>query len=201
MMMLIVGLIVFLGVHLLPTIPDVREGFRARAGEATYKGIFSLLSLAGLAVIVLGYQKMQLYPGKNPVLWDAPAWMHHVSALLMLPAMILIVAAYVPSRIRTAVKNPMLLAVKLWAVAHLLSNGDVASLLLFGSFFGYALYDLISVKKRTANVPGDTMAPASGANDLLVIGVGIALYAALLFGAHEWLIGVAPIPSLGYSAL
>lgn len=197
MMLLIVGLIVFFGVHLLPSIPEIRDGLRERAGAGAYKGIFSIVSLAGFAVIVLGYHKMQLHPGKNPVLWDPPLWMHHVSALLMLPAMILIVAAYVPSRIRTAVGHPMLMAIKLWAVAHLLSNGDLASLLLFGSFLAYAVYDLISVKKRGALGPIGGKQAGGPANDLIVVGVGIALFAALLFGGHEWLIGVAPIASRG----
>ncbi len=193
MMLLIVGLIIFLGLHVLPTIPEVRDGFRDRLGAATYKGLFSVLSLIGFALIILGYHKMQLHPGKNPVLWDPPVWTRHIAALLMLPAMILIVAANVPSRIRSAVKHPMLLAIKLWALAHLLANGDVASLLLFGSFLGYAIYDRISVKQRGALGPLGDAQPARVLNDVIVVGVGVVLYAGLLFGGHEWLIGVAPL--------
>ncbi len=193
MMLMIVGLILFLGVHLLPTVPDVRDGLRDRVGGGAYKGIFSIVSLIGLAIIILGYHKMQLHPGKNPVLWDPPVWTRHIALLLMLPAMILLVAANVPSRIRTAAKHPMLLAIKLWALAHLLSNGDVASLILFGSFLAYAIYDRISVKKRGALGPlGDKQA-ASPVNDVIVVGVGMALYVALILGGHEWLIGVAPV--------
>lgn len=196
MMLLIVGLIIFLGIHLLPTSPDIREGLVARFGPGMYRAIFSLISLAGFAVIVLGYHKMQINPGKNPVLWDPPMAMRHITMALMLPAMILLVAAYVPSRIRSAVKNPMLMAIKLWALAHLLSNGDVASILLFGSFLAYAVFDLISVKKRGAMGPLGAAQPSSAINDVIVVVVGTALYFAFLYWLHSWLIGVAPLPSL-----
>ena len=196
MMLLIVGLIVFLGVHILPTVPEVRDGIRERLGVNGYKIGFSILSLVGFAVIILGYHKMQLHPGKNPVLWESPLWMRHVTLTLMLPAMILIVAANVPSRIRTAVRHPMLLAIKLWALAHLLVNGDVASLLLFGSFLAYAIYDRISVKQRGALGPLGDAKPTNAINDVIVVAVGLALYAALLLGGHEWLIGVSPLPGL-----
>lgn len=196
MMLLIVGLIIFLGIHLLPTSPDVRDSFRERLGEGPYKAAFSIISLIGFAIIVLGYHKMQLHPGKNPVLWDPPTWTRHIALLLMLPAMIFLVAAQVPSRIRTAVKHPMLAAIKLWALAHLLANGDVASLLLFGTFLAYAVYDRISVKKRGDKGPLGDKQPSSPMNDVIVVGVGVALYAALLLGGHQWLIGVAPLPSI-----
>lgn len=196
MMMLIVGIVVFLGVHLLPTVPDVRDGLRARLGETTYKALFSLMSLIGLLIIVLGYHKMQLNPGKNPILWDPPTWTRHIALALMLPAMILLVATYVPSRIRTAVRHPMLLAIKLWALAHLLANGDLASLLLFGSFLAYAIYDRISVKARGALGPLGAAQPSSLINDVMVVLIGAALYLSLLFGLHEWLIGVGPLPTL-----
>lgn len=193
MMLLIVGLIIFLGVHLLPTIPDVRDGLRARFGAGPYKVIFTVLSLIGFAIIIVGYHKMQLHPGKNPVLWNPPVWTRHIALLLMLPAMILIVAANVPSRIRTAAKHPMLLAIKLWALAHLLANGDVASLLLFGSFLAYAIYDRISVKQRGALGPLGATQPSSARNDVIVVAAGTALYAALLLGGHTWLFGVSPV--------
>lgn len=196
MMLLIVGLMIFLGIHLLPTSPDVRDGLRDRIGERNYKIMFSVVSLIGFAVIVLGFHKLQLNPGKNPVLWDPPVWTKHIALLLMLPAMIFLVASQVPSRIRNMVKHPLLVAVKTWALAHLLANGDVASLLLFGSFLAFAVYDRISVKKRGDKGPLGDKQPSSPINDVIVVGVGAALYAALLFGGHEWLIGVAPLPSL-----
>jgi uncharacterized membrane protein len=193
MMLLIVGLVLFLGIHVLPAYPEVRDGLRERLGPGAYKAAFSVISLAGFAIIILGYHKMQLNPGKNPILWDPPVWTRHIALLLMLPAMILLVAANVPSRIRTAVRHPMLLAIKLWALAHLLANGDLASLLLFGSFLAYAIYDRVSVKRRGALGPLGDAQPSSPVNDAIVVAVGLALYAALLLGGHQWLIGVAPL--------
>ncbi|MEZ5899922.1 MAG: NnrU family protein [Hyphomicrobiaceae bacterium] len=196
MMLLIVGLIIFLGIHLLPTSPQMRSGLLERFGPVMYRVVFSLISLAGFVVIVLGYHKMQLHPGKNPVLWDPPEFMRHITMALMLPAMILLVASQVPSRIRTAVKHPMLMAIKLWAVAHLLSNGDVASIFLFGSFLAYAVYDLISVKSRGALGPLGAKQPTGMLNDVIVVVAGTALYFAFLYRLHEWLIGVPPLPGL-----
>ena len=197
MMVLVVGVILFLGVHLVPTSPELRDGLKERIGEVPYKAIFSLLSLVGLVVIVLGYHKLQLHPGKNPILWDPPTWTRHIAVALMLPAMILLVASVIPSRIRTAVRHPMLIAIKTWAFAHLIANGDLGALLLFGSFLAFAVYDRISVKKRGAQGPLGNATPSSAINDVIVVVVGVALYAALLYGGHQWLIGVAPIPALG----
>ena len=189
MLPLIIGLIVFLGIHLVPTNPALRSGLAERFGENQWKVVFSVISLIGFALIVYGYHKMQVMPGKNPQLWDPPAWTRHVALLLMLPAMILLVAAYVPSRIRDVLQHPMLTAVKLWALAHLLANGDLASLLLFGSFLAYAVYDRISVKKRGARGPlgGRSGGPV---NDLAVVAIGIGLYAFMLHMGHKLLIGV-----------
>jgi uncharacterized membrane protein len=197
MMVLIVGLILFLGIHLLPTAPDLRDALKERLGDGPYKILFSLLSLVGLVVIVLGFHKLQIHPGKNPILWHPPVWTRHIAVALMLPAMILLVASLIPSRIRTVTRHPMLIAIKTWALAHLLANGDLAALLLFGSFLAFAVYDRISVKRRGATGPLGSAQPASALNDVLVIVIGIGLYAALLFGGHQWLIGVSPIPQLG----
>ena len=197
MMVLIVGLILFLGIHLLPTSPELRDGVQARLGTGPYKLLYSLISLAGFVIIVLGYHKLQLHPGKNPVLWEPPVWARHVAVGLMLPAMILLVAAFIPSRIRTAVRHPMLAAIKIWALAHLLANGDLGALLLFGSFLAYAIYDCISIKRRGIAGPIGAGPPAGPINDILVLVIGVGLYAAMLFGLHAWLIGVAPMPELG----
>jgi uncharacterized membrane protein len=197
MMLLIVGLILFLGVHLLPTSPELRAGLQARLGTNGYKAVFSLLSLAGLIVIVLGYHKLQLHPGKNPILWNPPEWTRHFAAGLMLPAMVLLVASVIPSRIRTTIRHPMLSAIKIWALAHLISNGDLGGVLLFGSFLAFAVYDRISVKRRGALGPLGNAKPPSVVNDVIVIVLGVALYAALLFGGHAWLFGVSPLPELG----
>jgi uncharacterized membrane protein len=137
-----------------------------------------------------------MMPGKNPVLWDPPSWTRHIAFLLMLPAMILLVAAFVPSRIRTAAKHPMLAAIKAWALSHLLVNGDLGSLVLFGSFLAFAVYDRISIKRRPVSVPAGPPPPAI--NDVLVIVGGLALYAVMMFWGHGALIGV-PIVSFSFA--
>lgn len=193
MMLLIVGLVLFLGVHLLPTNPELRTALAGRLGANAYKVLFSVLSLAGLVVIVMGYHKMQLHQGKNPVLWDPPLWMRHVTIALMLPSLVLFVASMIPSRIRDAVKHPQVLGLKLWAFAHLLSNGDTASLLLFGSFLAYGVYELSSAKRRGARGPLGEAHPKSILNDVAVVAVALVVYFGLLHGGHLWLIGVSPL--------
>ncbi len=194
MLPLIAGLVLFFLVHLLPTMPELRRGLAERFGEGGYKIAFSLISAVALILIVVGYGKVQEMPGKNPELWIAPLWVRHVALGLMLPAFILLVAAYVPSRIRTAVRHPMLAAIKIWAFVHLLANGDLASLLLFGGFLAYGIYDRISVKRRAALGPLGAKAPGSIANDVLVVVVGTGLYLFMLLYGHAWLIGVPLLP-------
>lgn len=193
MLPLIVGLVLFFLIHLVPTMPELRRGLVGRFGETGYKAMFAAVSAAALILIVLGYGKLQAEPGKNPELWIAPLWLRHVALALMLPAFVLLVAAYVPSRIRTAVRHPMLAAVKLWAFAHLLANGDLASLLLFGGFLAFAVYDRISVKRRGAMGP---LGQRQGAlvNDILVITAGTGLYVFMLLYGHARLIGVPLLP-------
>ena len=184
MTLLILGLILFLGVHLVPVATGLRERLVTALGQGGYMGLFSLISLAGLILIVWGF-------GQRPfiALWDPPGWTRHVAFLLMLPALILLAAAYIPSRIRTAAKHPMLAAIKLWALAHLLANGDLGSLLLFGGFLAFGVIDRISVKRRSALGPlGERQGGLGG--DLAAIGVGLAAYAFMLFWGHEHLIGV-----------
>jgi uncharacterized membrane protein len=189
MLLLILGLIIFFALHLIPTMPDLRQGLVTRFGETAFKAVFAVASLAGLVLIVVGYHKLQLMPGKNVVLWDPPTWTRHLAMLLMIPALILLVASQIPSRIRTAAKHPMLAAIKIWALAHLLANGDLASLLLFGGFLAFAVYDRISVKRRAyAGRLGNE--PGSPVNDLIVVVLGLALYAIILVWGHGAIIGV-----------
>lgn len=198
MVLFLTGLAVFFAIHSVPMQPGLRGGLVERFGEPAFKGIFSLLSLVGFVLIVIGYGKLQLATGKNPIVWVPPVWTRHLALVLMLPAMILLVAAYVPSRIKIAVRHPMLAGIKFWALAHLLANGDLASMVLFGSFLAYAVIDRISVKRRAA-VTGITVSSATGGfgGDIVVVVLGTAIYAALLFHLHEYLIGVAPLPGLG----
>ncbi|MDQ8698758.1 NnrU family protein [Hyphomicrobium sp. LHD-15] len=196
MLPLTLGLLLFFAVHLVPTSPSLRDGLVERFGAPAYKIAYSALALIGLVLIVVGYHKLQLMPGKNPVLWDPPSWTRHIAFLLMLPAIILLVAAFIPSRIRTKAKHPLLAAIKFWALAHLLVNGDAGSLLLFGSFLAFGVYDRISVKRR----PGTAQpaAPTSPVNDILVVVGGVALYALIMFWGHGALIGV-PIVSTSFA--
>jgi uncharacterized membrane protein len=190
MLTLIIGLAVFLGLHMLPTNVVLRDGLRQRFGDTAYKVGFSVVSLIGFALIVYGYGKLQGMPSKNPVIWVPPVWTKHITWALMLPALILLVAANIPSRIRDFVGHPMLIATKIWAAGHLVANGSLAAMVLFGSFLAWAVFDLISVKKRHAAGPlGSRKGSLSG--DLAAIAIGSAIYAWLLLGGHGKLIGVA----------
>jgi uncharacterized membrane protein len=192
MLLLVIGLVVFLSIHLVPSNVELRNGLVARFGETGYKAFFAIVSLIGFVIIVFGFHKLQLHPGKNPQLWYPPLWCRHLAVALMLPAMIALVAAYVPSRIHTMLRHPMLVAIKIWALAHLLANGDLGSLILFGSFLAFAVFDRISLKKRGSLGPlGTRTGPAI--NDVIVIVGGTALYIVFLFWAHVYLIGVSPV--------
>jgi len=191
-LVMVIGLVLFFAIHLVPANVDLKNGLIGRFGGTGYKAIFSVVSLLGLALIVLGFYKLQLHPGKNPQLWIPPIWTRHLALALMLPAMIALVAAYVPSHIHVMLKHPMLIAIKTWALAHLLANGDLASLLLFGSFLAFAVYDRISVKRRGDLGP---LGKGSGPwiNDVIVVVLGTALYASIVLYLHELVIGVSPL--------
>ena len=193
MPLLVLGLAIFFAIHVVPMVPVLREQIRTLTSARVYLLLFSLLSAVALILIVMGYGQMQGKAKFNPELWTPPTWLRHLTLLLMLPAMILLVAAYVPSRIRTGAKHPMLAAIKLWAFAHLLANGDLASVILFGSFLTWAVIDRISVGKRNALGPmGAQTGGLSG--DILAVGGGLAIYLFMLFWGHRWLIGVPLLP-------
>ncbi|HXF54657.1 MAG TPA: NnrU family protein [Hyphomicrobiaceae bacterium] len=193
MLTLIIGLALFFLIHLVPTRPELRRGLVERFGEGGYKIGFSLISAVALVLIVFGYGKLQGAPGKNPELWVAPIWARHVALALMLPAFVLLAAAYIPSRIRSAVQHPMLAAVKIWALAHLFANGDLASVALFGGFLAFAAYDRMSVARRGARGP---LGERKGglAQDLIAVAIGVGLYLFMLLFGHAWLIGVPLLP-------
>jgi len=192
LLVLVIGLVLFFAIHLVPTRTELRHGLVDRFGDNGYKAIFAVVSLLGVTLIVLGFAKLQMHPGKNPQLWMPPMWTRHIALALMLPAMIALVAAYVPSHIHAMLKHPMLVAIKIWALAHLLANGDLASLVLFGSFLAFAVYDRISVKRRHAMGPiGDRSGP--WINDAIVVMLGCALYAAIVLWLHQLIIGVSPL--------
>ena len=188
----VVGLVLFFAVHTVSIVaPQWRDGQVARLGEGPWKGIYSVVSAIGLGLLVYGYGVAR----QNPVvLYTPPTALRHLALLLMLPVFPLLVAAYVPGRIKAMAKHPMLLATKLWALAHLLANGTMADVLLFGGFLAWAVADRISVKRRPARpIPG---APPRPYNDVIVVVVGLALYALFVMGVHRWLFGVSPLPSI-----
>lgn len=189
MLILGLGLALFFAIHLVPTSPPLRDGLKARFGEGAYKGLFSVVSLAGFALIVYGFHKLQVHPGKNPQLWIPPAGMKHVAFLLMIPASIFLAAAYIPSRIRTTLKHPMLIAIKTWALAHLLVNGDLGGIVLFTSFLLYAVYDRISLKHRTDGLGPLGTAKGGLQGDILAVAVGLVFYAFMMIWGHPHLIG------------
>lgn len=195
MIWLIIGLVLFLGVHSIRiAAPEFRQAQIDARGMNAWKGIYSALSIAGFVVLVWGFGMARQDP---VVFWTAPAWMSHVVALLMVPVMILLVAAQVPAgRIKAAVKHPTLLAVKIWALAHLLVNGDLASIVLFGAFLAWAVVDRISEKKRLR--AGITRNPVAGPVkwDIISVAGGLVLYVLFILYLHKWLIGVPPIIGL-----
>jgi uncharacterized membrane protein len=193
MVLLVIGLAIFFLVHAVPTRPDLRRGLVGRLGEGAYKAAFSIVSVIGLTLVVIGYGRTQGVAGQNPEIWSPPVWTRHLALILMIPAMILLVATYVPSRIRLATRHPMLTAIKLWAGSHLLANGDLASILLFGSFLGFAGYDRLSAERRAARGPLGSRSGGLG-NDVIVVFAGLALYTFMLVVGHARLIGVALLP-------
>lgn len=192
MLLLIAGLVLFLGVHSVAIVNDPwRQGMVARLGEWPWKGVYSLVSLVGLVLIVWGYGQARMDP---TVVFVPPDWGRHLTMLLMLPVFPLLLAAYLPGRIQRATRHPMLAAVKFWALAHLVANGMLADLLLFGGFLAWAVVDRISLKRRTE--PSVPRLPPSRANDLIAVVVGLGLYGAFLVWLHGALFGI-PLISRG----
>jgi uncharacterized membrane protein len=190
MIILIAGLVIFLGVHIFTTLRGPRTALIGKIGEGAYKGLYSLVAAIGLVLIVWGFGRYRATGWVQ--LWYPPAGMRHIAMLLMWFAFIALAATYSPAgKIKGLLRHPMLVAVKIWALAHLLANGDLGALLLFGTFLAWAIYDRISVKRR-----GDPGAPRSGftSGDMIAISVGTVAYLAM-FWLHPLLIGV-PILTL-----
>ncbi len=185
MKVLLVGLVVFLGIHTLTTLREPRAALIGRLGEGPYKGLYSLASAVGLGLIVWGFGR---YRSSGYIaVWDPPGWLHPVALVLIWLSFVALAAAYSPAgKIKGLLRHPMLVGVKSWALAHLLVNGDLGSILLFGSLLAWAVYDRISVKRR-----GQSGAPASDvtAGDAIAVVAGSVAYAAM-FWLHPLLIGV-----------
>ncbi len=185
MFALVVGLIVFLGVHSVRILaPQWRDQRLSAMGEGKWKGIYSVVSLIGFALIVWGFGQARLVA---PVLYEPPVWAKHITALLMLFAFISLMVSILPAgRLKPILKHPMLLAVKIWAFAHLLANGDLASLILFGSLLAWAVVDRIAVKRRGGSLPQ----PGPVKWDIYAVVSGALLYVLFIWRLHVWLIGV-----------
>ena len=188
MALLIIGIVIFLGLHLLPTASGLRAKFAGSLGETGYKALFSLLSVAGFVLLVWGFAKAPVVQ-----IWSPPSWTRFVAIVLMLPAFIFLVAAYVPGRIKAKVKHPFLVAIKTWALAHLIANGDLAAILLFGSFLAYAVFDRITLKSREPTSLIAVAGTGPPRNDVIAVVLGTLLYAVFLVWLHPLLIGTAPL--------
>ena len=184
---MILGLAVFIGAHVFITMRGERAAAITRLGEWPYKGLLSLVSLVGIILIGYGFGWYRAAGMIN--VWSPPAFTRHITVLLMWPAIIFVVAAYIRGDIARKLKHPMLVGTKLWALAHLISNGDLGSIILFGSFLAWAVYDRISLKSRSD--AGAPPIPVGGpGNDLIAIAVGVVAYLALAFAFHPIVIGV-----------
>jgi uncharacterized membrane protein len=190
MTLLILGLLLFLGIHSISIVaPSWRDAQVAQRGEKPWKGLYTIGSILGFVLLVYGYGLARQSP---VVLYTPPTALRHVALLLMLPVFVLLFASSLPGRIKTATKHPMLLATKLWATAHLLANGTLGDVLLFGGFLAWAVADRISLKRRPAR-PGPGSGPPKAVNDLIALVGGLVVYVVFLFWAHAWLIGVRPL--------
>lgn len=183
---LLAGLVLFLGMHSVSiAAPEWRNRVVERIGIAPWQGAYAVISLIGLILIVRGYGDLR---NQTVILYQLPRWVHAITTVLMVPVFPLLLAAYLPGAIRSAVRHPMLVAVKLWAFAHLLANGSVADVILFGSLLTWAVADRISLKRRPPKE--NPSLPPGPWNDVIVVVGGLVLYALMLNGGHQLLIGM-----------
>jgi uncharacterized membrane protein len=185
---LVLGLALFLGAHVFVTLRAPRAALIKDIGEGRYKGLMALVSLAGLVLIGYGFGQYRATGWID--VWSPPGWTYYITQILMWPASIFVVAAYSRGNIWRALKHPMLVGVKTCAAAHLISNGDLGSIVLFGSFLAWAVYDRITLKHRSD--PGAPAIPVGGhRNDTIALVVGTVLFLALGFIFHPLVVGVA----------
>ncbi len=184
---LIAGIVLFFGIHSISILALPLRNRLAATNLLGWMGFYSLISLGGMVLISMGYRELRL---ESIIVYTTPDWLRHINSLLMAPVFVLFLATYFPGRIQAMTKHPQLIAVMLWALGHLLVNGNLADVILFGSFFAWALADMISVQRRPIHpVPG---APALGINDILIVVLGLTLYVVFAFWLHQPLIGVVP---------
>lgn len=191
MSMLVIGLVVFLGAHSVRIFAEDWRSARVLAmGAGAWKGAYSLISLVGFVLIVWGYGQSRAMPVE---LWQPPVWTRHLAALLTVPAFILLAAAYVPgTRIKAAVKHPMVLGVKLWAFAHLMANGRLADVILFGAFLLWAILDFRAARQRD-RATGAVYKAGPVLRDVIAIAIGLVAWAVFAMYLHAAWIGVRPL--------
>ncbi|KMO28683.1 NnrU family protein [Methylobacterium aquaticum] len=194
MLLLIAGLVLFLGTHAFTMARGPRAALIARVGEGPYKIGYSAVALLGLVLLGYGYGQYRAHGYTD--LWSPPVWTRHLALLLVLLAFISFAAAYLPGRIKAKAKHPMLLGVKIWATAHLLANGDLGSIILFGAILAWAVMARISAKRRdeVTSHGGTAVASAGWRNDALAVVIGVAVWFVFARVLHPWLIGVAVWP-------
>ncbi|PDT42273.1 MULTISPECIES: NnrU family protein [Sinorhizobium] len=192
MTLLVLGIVIFLGMHLVRVVaPGLRAGVIESRGKGTWMGLYAAVSFVGLCLIIYGFGQAR---GETGMLYDPPVFLRHIAVLLMLFAFVFLAAGSLPAgRIAVAVKHPQILSIKIWALAHLLANGETSSVLLFGSFLAWAVILRISLKRRER--AGETVLPVfkSTRNDALAVLIGLAAYVLFVWKLHDWLIGVPPI--------
>ena len=195
MILLVAGLALFLGTHLFTALREPRAALVGRLGEGGYKGLYSLLSLAGIVLISIGYGR---YRAEGWVdVWYPPVWTRHLALTLVLVAFVAMAAAYLPGRIKSALKHPMLVAVKVWALAHLLANGDLGSILLFGSILAWAVIARITLKRRRDEVrdhAGPIVEAGGVRNDIAAVATGVVAWFVFARWLHPLWIGVPVWP-------
>ncbi len=192
MTIFIAGLAIFFGLHIFSAIRsrDPGKDLKAKLGYGPFMGLYSLISIIGFVLIIYGFGAAR----GSGILYTPPSWLAHINMLLTIPALILLIASQVPAgHIKKATKHPMLLSIKLWAFGHLLANGELNSVLLFGSFLAYAVFDRIMVKRRGDNGLGAD-ATVNPMMDVVSVVVGIGAWAAIALWLHPILFGVVAIP-------
>ncbi|MCZ7450755.1 NnrU family protein [Agrobacterium rhizogenes] len=192
MLFLALCLVLFFLTHLLKVLaPQFRARMIAKLGEGPFKGLYSVASLITLGLVIFAFGEARQETG---MLWNPPVWTSHLAVTLMLPAMICLIASLIPAgNIAVKTKHPLILSVKIWALAHLLANGETSSILLFASFLAWGVVMRISLKRRERAGEKVLRPFVSGRYDVVAIVGGIVLWGAFILKLHEWLIGVQPI--------